>query len=64
MAEATTEAGMPNPRTVATAILATTKAAEATEAAAKVGQGAGPEAVTGLAGRRLRQHLRCRYVLE
>jgi hypothetical protein len=61
VAEAAAEAGMPNPHTVVTAISATTEvaatrtAAEATEAAAKGGQGAGPEAATGLAVRRFCQ---------
>jgi hypothetical protein len=62
--------GMPDPRTAATAILATTEAgatrtaAEATEAAAKGGRVPGPEAVTGLAGRQICLHRRCRSVLE
>jgi hypothetical protein len=70
VAEAAAEAGMPDPRTAATAILATTEAgatrtaAEATEAAAKGGGVAGPEAVTGLASRQICLHRRCRYVLE
>ncbi len=50
------EAGMPTPLSAATATAATTEAvalrtaAEATEAVRRGGQGADPEAATGLAG--------------
>ncbi len=61
-AEAAAEAGMPDPRTAAIVISTTTEAeasvtaAEATEAAARGGRAAGPEAATGLAGRQICLH--------